>query len=334
VAAIRQNERGKSPKTRRRVLALLSLSSHSMTRPRIVDPGAILAVSRRTTRRHFLLSPDEARQMEQIYWYCLGHAAQLHGVLVHAACLMSTHAHEVITDVRGEYPRFLETFHRNLALCTKALRGWPEEVFNKRSSGVHALLTPEAVIESIAYLVANPVEAMAVRYAKDWPGAHTLPGHVGARVIRVKRPAHYFDPNNRDWPEVIELRLQMPVALELDYGAALARERIAERVRDKQHQAWNKAKRTGIPFVGPRRVLRLAHTKRARSYEVFGSLNPQFAAAGHRGAATEAVKRLRSFRAQYGRALAAWTAGDRSACFPEGTWWMRVCHGARCGPAP
>jgi len=79
-----------------------------------------------------------------------------------------------ITDVRGEYPRFLETFHRNLALCTKALRGWPEEVFNKRSSGVHVLLTPEAVIESIAYLVANPVEAMAVRYAKDWPGAHTL----------------------------------------------------------------------------------------------------------------------------------------------------------------
>jgi hypothetical protein len=66
----------------------------------------------------------------------------------------------------------------------------------------------------------------------------------------------------------------------------LARQRIAERVRDKQHQAWNKAKRTGLSFVGAR------------------------------------------------RALGAWTAGDRSACFPEGTWWMRLCHGARCGPAP
>jgi hypothetical protein len=42
-----------------------------MTRPRIVDPGAILALPRRTTRRHFLLHPDEARQMEQVYWYCL-----------------------------------------------------------------------------------------------------------------------------------------------------------------------------------------------------------------------------------------------------------------------
>jgi len=31
-------------------------------------------------------------------------------------------------------------------------------------------------------------------------------------------------------PEELELRLEMPVALELDYGPELARERIAERV--------------------------------------------------------------------------------------------------------
>ena len=272
--------------------------------------------------------------MEQVYWYCLAHAAKLHGVLVHAACLMSTHSHEVITDVRGEYPRFLQTLHRNLALCTKAFRGWPEEVFNKERSGAHALLTPEAILDSIAYLIVNPVEAGAVRYAKDWPGAHTLPGQVGTRVIRVKRPKHYFDPENPEWPEELELRLEMPAALELDYGAELARERIAERVRDKQHQAWNRAKRSGLSFIGPRRVLKLAHTKRATSYEVFGSLNPQFAASGNRAAAGEAVTRLRAFKAQYARALRAWTTGDRSACFPQGTWWMRVYHGARCGPGP
>ncbi|MBT8453291.1 MAG: hypothetical protein KJO40_15120 [Deltaproteobacteria bacterium] len=150
---------------------------------------------------------------------------------------MSTHSHEVVTDVRGEYPKFLQTFHRYLALCTKAYCGWPEEVFNKDSSGAHALLTAEATIEAIAYLIANPVEAGAVRYAKDWPGSHTLPAQVGTRVIRVKRPRHYFDPNNPEWPEELELRLEMPVALELDYGPELARERIAERVRDRQHQA-------------------------------------------------------------------------------------------------
>jgi len=50
--------------------------------------------------------------MEQVHWYCLAYAAKLHGVLVHSACLMSTHCHEATTDVRGEYPSFLQTFAR------------------------------------------------------------------------------------------------------------------------------------------------------------------------------------------------------------------------------
>ena len=308
--------------------------AHRMTRRRIIEPGTTWALSRRTTRRHFLLNPDEARQMERAYWYSLGYAANAHGVSVHAGCLMSTHSHETVTDVRGELPRFLRTFHRLLALTTKAYRKWPEEVFNKRSTGAHELLTPQATIEALAYLIANPVEAMAVRYAKDWPGAQTLPRDIGARVIRVRRPDHYFDPNNPAWPEVIELRLEMPAMLELDYGVELAQQRIAARVRERERRALQEARRSGRSFVGSRRVLRLAHTKRARSYEEFGSLDPQFAAAGHRDAAVHAVRRLRRFNAQYDKALHAWTSGDRNACFPSGTWWMRVCHGARCGPAP
>jgi hypothetical protein len=231
-------------------------------------------------------------------------------------------------------PRFLQEFHRLLALSTKALRGWPGEVFDKRSTGQHALLSPEATIEAFAYLITNPVEAGAVRYAKDWPGAHTLPRDIGTRIVKVKRPAHYFDPDNTAWPDTLELRLQMPAALEFDYGVELAQRRIAQRVKEREHRAWQESKRTGVAFVGARRVLRQPHTKRARSYEAFGSLNPQFAAAGHRGAAQEAVRRLRAFNAQYDKALAAWTAGKRTVRFPGGTWWMRVCHGARCGPAP
>jgi len=46
--------------------------------------------------------------------------------------------------------------------------------------------------KSLAYRISNPVEAMAVRYAKDWPGAHTLPRDIGTRVVNVERPSHYF----------------------------------------------------------------------------------------------------------------------------------------------
>jgi hypothetical protein len=305
-----------------------------MTRRRIIEAGTTWALSRRTTRRYFLLHPDEAREMEQCYWYCLGLAAERFGVLVHAGCLMSTHSHEVVTDVRGVLPRFLQEFHRLLALSTKALRGWPGEVFDKRSTGQHALLTPEATIESLAYLIANPVAAGAVRYAKDWPGAHTLPRDIGTRVVKVKRPQHYFDPDNDAWPDLIELHLDLPTSLELDYGRDLTLKRVAARVKEHEHRAWQESKRSGIAFVGARRLLRQAHTKRARSHETFGSLDPQFAAVGNRGAATEAIGRIRAFNSQYDKALAAWTAGTRTVRFPIGTWWMRVYHGARCGPEP
>jgi len=77
-------------------------------------------------------------------------AADRCGVVVHAGCLVSTHSHEIVTDVRGMLPRFLQEFHRLVALTTKALRGWPGEVFDKRSTGQHALLTPEAAIEALA----------------------------------------------------------------------------------------------------------------------------------------------------------------------------------------
>ena len=232
-----------------------------MTRRRIIEPGATWARSRRTTRRHFLLNPDQARELERCYWFCLGLAAERFGVVVHAGCLMSTHSHEVVTDVRGVLPRFLQEFHRLLALTTKALRGWPGEVFDKRSTGQHVLLTPEATIEALAYLIANPVEAGAVRYAKDWPGAQTLPRDIGARVVKVKRPSRYFDPDNAAWPDVVELRLQMPTELQLDYGTELAQQRIAERVRAREHHAWQESKRTGITFAGARRVLRQARPK-------------------------------------------------------------------------
>ena len=73
----------------------LFAAARVMTRRRIIVPGTTWALSRRTTRRYFLLNPDQARELEQCYWYCLGLAAQRFGVLVHAGCLMSTHSHGV-----------------------------------------------------------------------------------------------------------------------------------------------------------------------------------------------------------------------------------------------
>jgi len=273
--------------------------------------------------------------MEQIFWYCLGLAAQENGVSVHVGTLMSTHPHTVVTDNDGKKPDFRRRFHRLLALCTKDFRGWPEEVFNKSSGGEHELLTPKAMVRQIAYAIANPVDAYAVRYAKDWPGAKTLPHDIGTRVIRVPRPDFYLDPTNPQWPPYVELRLEMPQMLIDHYGSLeKAQDALAAEVKKLEREALRRAKKEGRSFTGARRVLRTKHTVRSRGYEEFGARNPQFAAAGDAGAAARAVRRIREFNADYDQALARWTDGDRDVVFPYGTWWLRVHHGVRCHPPP
>ncbi len=300
-----------------------------------MEPGRISANDRRTTRRHFLFTPDVAGTMAQIFWYCLAVAARDNNILVHAAVLMSTHPHYNVTDVDGKLPKFKQQFHRLLAMCTKQFRSWPEEVFNKSQPGEHELVSPQALVDSIAYLIANPVLGFAVRYAKDWPGAKTLARDIGTRVIRVMRPDVYLDPNNPDWPKWIELRLVMPELLIEYYGSLeAAQEAIAKRVKEYEHEALQEAKRQGRSFAGARRILRTEHTVRSNSREDYGALNPQFAAAGDAEAARAAVERIHTFNADYDRALARWMDGDRDVVFPHGTWWMRVHHGVRCHPPP
>ena len=297
--------------------------------------GKIWAVDRRTTRRYFLFSPDSEGRIEDAFWYCLGVCAKKYGIEIHAALLMSTHPHLVYTDTRGLQPLFKREFHRLFAHCVKAIRGWPEEVFKPNSpGGEHEPLNEEALVESIGYLIGNPPTAFAVRYSKDWPGAKTLPQDIGTRVVRAKRPDVYFDPNNPDWPEWAEVRLVMPDSLVEKYGAEGARRRIADVVRRHEHKAFSEAKARGIAFKGARRVVRTPHTVRARSYEVFGKINPRISAAGDAELAAAKISQLRQFDADYDDTLARWTAGDRRAVFPHGTWWMRIHHGVRVRPPP
>ena len=305
----------------------------AMSRRRIIIPGTVYALSRRTTRRHFLFHPDESGQMRAGYWYALAFAAHKHGVEVHAACLMSTHSHEVVTDTRGNLPLFLQTFHRLMAMFTKAMRGWPEEVYSKQQTSAHALLTAEAMLHAIAYTIANPVNAFAVRHARDWPGAITLPQQLGGHLLRAARPKHYYRSN--EWPDTLLLSLTLPALLEGDLGRAQTRQLVAGKLRDFEQTARESARERRVSVVGLKRLFRLSHTGRANSFEAFGKLNPRFAARGCAKTARRAALAIRAFNQLYDEALAKWSQGRRlNAIFPYGTWWMLVHHRAECRPPP
>jgi REP element-mobilizing transposase RayT len=297
-----------------------------MTQPRLVVPGDTLMITRRTLRRHHLFRPDSA--IRQLYLYTLALCARQFGILVHAVTLMSTHEHLIVTDPQGRYPDFLRRLHRLVSLGTKVLRKWEGPTWDAEQPSVVRLLTEQAVIEKLAYVMANPVKAGLVRYARDWPGITVLPHELGRRVWRVNRPDAYFDQKSAQWPETTEVTLTLPPSLERSYGGEAVREAVQEELGRQERLAHQEIRKRGWRILGGERVVRLSPYRRATSLELLRDRNPTFAVGrGHRKVFFRAVEELRAFRRAYRNALEQWRAELRSVVFPQGTWCMCRVHG-------
>ncbi|AUX39600.1 transposase [Sorangium cellulosum] len=297
-----------------------------MSQPRQIVPGATYLLTRRVLRRHFLLRPDAA--INQLLVYALSVSTRRYGVKVHAFCAMSTHLHLVVTDVQGVLPLFLQSFHRLVALGTKVLRKWEGPVWDHERTSMVRLLTQAAVVEKIAYVLANPVAAGLVRHAREWPGARVDVGEIGRGVLHATRPSAYLDPKNPQWIEQATLPIALPPAIEPENAEGF-RHQVAAELERQEAQAHAEVKRRGGGFLGVERAGDVSPYDRATTFESLQERNPTIAVGREQGDAWRAAAAaVRTFRASYRAALERWIAGVRTAVFPVGTWWMRRFHGA------
>ncbi|WP_437683359.1 transposase [Sorangium sp. So ce131] len=307
-----------------------------MSQPREIVPGATYLITRRVVRRHLLFRPDAA--INQLLIYVLAVSARRYGVQIHALCAMSTHLHLVVTDAQGVLPRFLQFFHRIVALGTKVLRKWEGAVWDHETTSVVRLLTHAAVVEKIAYVLANPVAAGLVRRAREWPGVKVDVDEIGRGALHAARPSVYFNPKNPQWSEEMTLAIALPPAVEqgnaeqgnAEQGNADGfRGQVAAELERLEARAHADVNRQGGRFLGAERVSKISPYQRATSFEALRERNPTFAVGREQGGAWRtAASAVRAFRASYRASLEQWCAGLRNAVFPSGTWWMRTFHGA------
>jgi hypothetical protein len=295
-----------------------------MTMPRNIRPGTTWMITRRVTRRHFLLRPDKDGTLQRIYWYVTAVIAAKFGIQLHAVQVLSTHLHEILTDPRGLLPAFVRERNRLLANAVKCHRGWPEEVFQRAPASYVELHGPDAIASKIGYTLANCVEAGLVHNPRDWPGVTVQVDDIGGRVVEAERPDVYFDPENPCWPERAQIEITMPDPIVMTYGER-ARAVLRAAVAAAIARARELARAAGRFVTGPTsRLFSVSFTKRSRSYEPFGGRNPSFAVSGNREYAARAVAERRSFLQQYRAALDALRRGVRDIVFPEGAWrWSR-----------
>jgi len=291
----------------------------------MVLQGATSMVTRRTIRRHHLFRPDPA--IAQLYLYTLGICAQEFGMQIHSFVLMSTHEHLVLTDTNRRLSDFLRRLHRLVALGTKVLRKWEGPVWDHERPSVVRLITERAVIERMAYVLANPVKAGLVQRAAHWPGVTVLPQQLGRRTWKVKRPDFYFDADK--WPDEVELTLTLPPTLQRLYTDAQIRDAVALELTHQERLAQAEVRKKGWRVLGSGRIRRVSPYRRAKSFEPIRGRDPTFAVGrGQRRAFFAALAELRAFRRAYRDAFERWRAGLHQTVFPVGTWAMCCIHAA------
>ena len=295
-----------------------------MSQPRCIRPGQTWMITRRTTRRHYLLRPDRDGKTQALYWYTTAVLARKFGIRLHAVQMMSTHVHEVLTDVRGNLPAFLRERNRAFANALKCHRGWPEEVFQRAAANYVEIHGEAAVLRQIAYTLSNCVEAGLVRSPEDWPGVGVSARDIGVRVVRVTRPAVYFDPENPVWPQEAEISIEMPDLLLQHRGLEKAMALICRVVETATRKASEAARLAGRVVSTIADIVRVAFTKRSRSFERFGVREPTLAAGGETHRAGQARAARREFLQAYRNARNALRHGEYGIAFPLGTWrWTK-----------
>jgi putative transposase len=286
-------------------------------------------ITRRCTQRQFLMRPD--KETNNAFIYCLAEAAARFGIEVLFTVAMSNHHHTGIYDPVGNYPAFLEHFHKLFAKCQNALRGRWENFWSSEQTSVVRLVDPQDAIEKMVYALTNPVKDGLVERAHHWPGVSSLAAIHQRKSFIGARPKHFFRDEGV-MPDTAVLAFARPRGFghltAADFAAL-----VIERIRQFEEHAAAKRRQEGTVILGRRSVLRQGWRARPRDREPRRALNPRVAARS-KWSRIEALLRNRAFRDAYLAARALFVDGMRDTLFPAGTYWLRRFARAACAPFP
>jgi hypothetical protein len=300
-----------------------------MSLPRQVLPNETYLMTRRCTQRQLLMRPDP--KTNNAFIYCLGEAAQRFGIRVLFVIANSNHHHTGVHDVQGNYPAFLEHFHKMFAKCQNALRGRWENFWSSEQVSVVRLVSPDDTLAKMVYALSNPVKDQLVEKAHHWPGVSSLGAVLHGKPLTAKRPRHFFREDG-PMPEEVTLTFERPPGFEhlsQEEFAAL----VMEKIQAVEEAAARERERTGRRILGRRAVLRQDWRARPASQEPRRQLSPRVAAR-NQWSRMEALLRNKAFLNAYRRARDAFLRGIAGVLFPAGTYWLRRFARAPCEPAP
>ncbi len=304
---------------------------HPRVRARPIHAGARYKITRRCLERRMFFLPDVKREeIHNLVGYCLAHAANKHGIQVHACVMMSNHHHTDVTDPDGNLVGFKQLFHSLLARGINALRGRFDAVWSRDRACDTRRQSEDEALTDLVYTLTNPVKAGLVKWGHQWEGFTTHGWRFGESRT-FTRPKFLFDGEG-NMPEKVHLTLHRPpLCLHLDDEELFDLLMTQTRMRAQQYQEELRC-RGGRPFVGVDKLRRQGWNSVPRSFEERFTQTPRVAGSSI-WMLLAGLQRDRAWERAYAEARAMLWAGVQ-AIFPEGTYWLRRYAGVRVGFVP
>ena len=137
----------------------------------------------RTSQGCFFLKPDSDGKLKRLIAGIIGHArGTFPEVRIHAAAILSNHAHLAISGKREKIAPYIGFIKREISRRWGPVVNW-HGLFEE-SYHATAVITPEAQIRCMSYILSQGVKEGLVEKPQQWPGFHCATSLVTGKPIK------------------------------------------------------------------------------------------------------------------------------------------------------
>jgi hypothetical protein len=267
-----------------------------------------------------------SNELNEIVLGILGRAQELYGAQISGYAFLSNHYHILlIVDSAKELADFMTYFNSNLAREAGRLVQWREKFWARRYRAIVISGEEGAQRERLKYVLSHGAKEGLVSDAREWPGVHAIrPLLTGEPVVGTWFDRTQEDAARRRRESFERLRYATHPNVQLsplpcweDLCPDLQKKRIEEIAQEIENETKARIEKKGVAPLGPDAVRRQSpETIPPRSKK---SPAPFFLAASKR-VRDDLRNAYYSFVAAFREAAAELKAGNRNACFPEGSF--------------
>ena len=273
-----------------------------------------------------LLTPDDF--VNQNLLYCLGYSAQKYSIGLHAISALSNHGHLAVTDTNGDC---LQEFTRDFfSLVARSMNLYRDRSENFWASGrpncVMVAPFQDDIVDKLAYIALNPVEAELVSHVRKWPGVNVSVHQKGLTELVVERPSIFYSPEG-SLPDRVALRFTLPKALDASPETLLRT--LREEIERREARVREDVKSRNRNFLGARRVQQNSPDALPKSRLEKSEVEPTIACKKEQLRAA-ALRWKKAWQARYNelrQELIEQAKDSRSVIFPIGSYAVWKWYG-------